>query len=767
VAENDDIAVARTKAASAPPPASERSEAPPTLLADRYTIIGLLGMGGMGRVYRAHDKKLDEVVALKMLRRELVGQADMLERFRQEVKLARKVTSPHVVRTFDLGEHGDDVFLTMEYVEGHSLAQRIDKGALGPEEVLRVARAVSAGIAAAHATGVLHRDLKPDNVLVAKTGRIAITDFGIARASSTSPLATADRFVGTPAYMAPEQVQGAATIGPAADVYAFGTILFEMLTGRRAFAGNEALAVALARVTEAPPDPRAVQPVPDALAELTLRCLARVPADRYPDGAALEAALAALGPLTPVPGSVYVAPIVPDRSSRLVAILPLRASAELAEVAEGLSEEIVDALSMSRGLRVRPLSALRGRRTDAEARALGAELGVDIVVEGSVRKRGDRVRITARAISVSDDFQLWASHVDAAADGLLAASDDLVRAIARALTVELSLPARPALDGRIAEVYLQSKAHLRAGWIEGDIAQVIAKLEPLLAEAPNDAAIVATLAMALARSGFFGDASSLSRVRPLAERAVALAPSSGEAWLALGFSSLYNGAAADAARAFARAVRNAPGFAMAQALLGSMLLEAGDLDASIAHLEAAVSIEPSMLQRTDLARAYAYAGRHDEATRLLRREPRHQFTEYLIARLELWRGEHYSFELKNTNNMSSLQFQMAEISVRSYARGAFSDEDLVAYEKLLLQAPGRWRATQAQFLAEFLAYMRKTDDALRIIALAVDAGLHDALWVDRCPLLEPLHDHPIFVRLANTVRDRGRAIADAAHTALA
>src|SRR4051794_1587602 len=173
-------------------------------------------MGGMGRVYRAHDRTLDETVALKLLRRELADVPGMLERFRQEVKLARRVTSPHVVRTFDLGQHGDEHFLTMELVEGRSLAQLIDDGPLHITDLLRIARAMAAGIAAAHGTGVLHRDLKPDNVLVGKDGRVAITDFGIARASA-APRETVDRFIGTPAYMSPEQVESSPDIGPPAD----------------------------------------------------------------------------------------------------------------------------------------------------------------------------------------------------------------------------------------------------------------------------------------------------------------------------------------------------------------------------------------------------------------------------------------------------------------------------------------------------------------------------------------------------------------------
>jgi eukaryotic-like serine/threonine-protein kinase len=765
VAENDDIAAARTKAASTPPPIGG-PHAAPTQLANRYTIVGLLGMGGMGRVYRAHDNKLDEVVALKMLRKELLGQADMLERFRQEVKLARRVTSPHVVRTFDLGEHGDEVFLTMEYIEGRSLAQRIDEGPLAVDEAIRIAHAISAGMAAAHTTGVLHRDLKPDNVLLGKDGRIAITDFGIARAASAATIATADRFAGTPAYMSPEQVEGAATIGPAADVYSFGTILFEMLTGRRPFVGSGVHAVALARLVDPPPDPRTFRTLPDDVAALVLRCMAREPGERFTNATELSSALAALGQVSADGPAARRGPLVPEKNARSVAILPFRGATDLADVAEGLSEEIADVLAMSRGLRVRPLGAQHTRPSDADARAIGTTLGVDVVVDGSVRRRGDRVRIAARVISVVDDFVLWANHVDTGPEGLLAAGDEVVRAIAEALTVQIAVPARPVLGQQIAELYLQAKAHLRAGWIQGDVQWVIDELDRALPKAPNDAAIVATLAMALARRGFFGATKELERAKVLAARAIVLGPSSGDAWLAHGWASLYSGASVEAGRSFARAIQITPGLAMAQAMLGATLLEAGEIEDGIAHLEAAVSIEPSMIQLSDLARAYCYIGRFDEGIQLLLTPPRHQFTEYLIGRLELWRGKSYSFFVPR-EDLSPLQLMIAEISERCYGAGAITEDDYVAYKAIVATTPKRFRASQTQYLTELLAYTKQDERAMEALRISVDAGLHDLCWIERCPLLQRLQSRPEYEQLAAVVRERAVAIVAAIREARA
>ncbi len=274
----------------------------PALVGGRYEILGLVGVGGMGSVYRARDTELEEVVALKVLRKELVEMPGMLERFRQEVKLARRVTHTNIARTFDIGEHEGEKFLTMEYVDGESLAELAAAGPMPLTKVVALARDLCAGLSAAHAAGVVHRDLKPDNVLIARDGRLVITDFGIARAvrEGDAVVKTNGRPIGTPAYMAPEQVQGG-DVDARADVYALGAMLYELLTGDRAWPGEAVLAVAAARLLEPPPDPRVKCPsLPEGVAGVILRCMAKDRDARFASaadvGRALERANAAATP---------------------------------------------------------------------------------------------------------------------------------------------------------------------------------------------------------------------------------------------------------------------------------------------------------------------------------------------------------------------------------------------------------------------------------------------------------------------------------------
>jgi serine/threonine protein kinase len=279
------------------------------LLAGRYEIERLLGRGAMGVVYRVRDHELDEIVALKLLRRELVGSAEMLARFRTEVKLARRVTHRNVARTFDIGEHDGERFLTMELIDGASLADVLEKeGPLEISRALDITKQMAKGMAAAHDAGVIHRDLKPENVSLERRGRVVLMDFGIARTSVVeAPSQTVGGMIGTPTYMAPEQVVGSPDVDARADLYAAGAVLYEMLTGRVPWSGPSAYVVATARLTSPPPDPRDHRPELSAeVAALVMKCMARAPERRFADARELLEALAELP--SPMLGGATTAP---------------------------------------------------------------------------------------------------------------------------------------------------------------------------------------------------------------------------------------------------------------------------------------------------------------------------------------------------------------------------------------------------------------------------------------------------------------------------
>ena len=261
------------------------------VLASRYEVMEALGEGGMGMVYRVRDRETTEILALKLLRPEIARDPAMMERFKNEIRLAHRITHKNVCRIYDFNRVGDLAYFTMEYVDGESLRAYLKRaGKLTPERTIDLARQIASGLSEAHAQGVVHRDLKPDNVMLGRDGLVKLLDFGIARALG-SDAATARTIMGTPEYMAPEQSQGKA-VDQRVDLYALGLILYECLTGRRAFSGATPVEIALKQLKEKPLPPRKFLPsTPPHLEAIVLRCLEKEPARRFASATEIQRAL--------------------------------------------------------------------------------------------------------------------------------------------------------------------------------------------------------------------------------------------------------------------------------------------------------------------------------------------------------------------------------------------------------------------------------------------------------------------------------------------
>jgi eukaryotic-like serine/threonine-protein kinase len=753
------------------------------LVGGRYEILGLLGAGGMGAVYRARDTELDELVALKMLHGEFVDDPTMLVRFRQEAKLARRVTHRNVARTFDIGEHAGTKFLTMELVDGESLRSLIaSRDRLSPTEALPILREVCAAISAAHAAGVVHRDLKPDNVLLGSDGRVVVTDFGIAHAVAQGgrALKTLGGVVGTPEYMAPEQIEGGDVDGRA-DIYALGVMMYELFTGKPAWTGETPFAVAAARLVRPPPDPRAVVPdLPAALAEVVLRCLAKDRTARFGtvdevnDALARALSLESATSPTPAPAVARTWPAAGTGvADKTVAVLPFH-NAGLPDdeyLADGLTDDLIDVLSMTRGLKVRPrgvVAQLRGHERDP--REVGRELGVEVVVEGSVRKTPAGVRANARLIGVADGFQLWAKRFDSAAADALLSNDQAAEAIAEALTVHFTAKPRAApTNAEAIELYLRA-SHELAKFLHADVARAVELYEQALACAPNDPTILSGCARARIRLAFFeGSNQSLELARDAAERAVSGAPENGESWAALAAARFMGRDAPGAVRAVRAALSRAPGLAHAQELLGRILLEAGEADEAAARLNMALSIDPSTLQpRWELVRMHGLLrewARADALLDLPAEGPAGRVMKFLFrSRLALWRGQDHP-ELADPPPMGAEFGAFAD-------RKAFHDllvtRDLSDEYRDSLDRAARTAAPSSrrrvlffQLNAELLAYVFEVDGALDSVQQAVEAGLVDLLWMESCPVLDAVRKDARFRALLMTVEERANQVRSA------
>ena len=763
------------------------------VLAGRYEILALVGVGGMGSVYRARDNELDEVVALKVLRRELISTPGMLERFRQEAKLARRVTHRHVARTFDIGEHAGEKFLTMEYIDGESLGARMSReGALPTKDIIQIMGAVCAGLSAAHAAGIVHRDLKPDNVLVAKDGRVVVTDFGIARAvlASGGVSMTQGVPIGTPAYMAPEQVEGAGDIDARADIYALGAILYEMMTGDRAWEGESVFAVAAARLTHPPPDPRIRRSdISDAAARLVAKCMARRREDRY---ASVEQVASALLALTQsIPGAPTRASFRPEalvvEGSKTVAVLPFRnaGGGDDDYLADGLTDDLIDALSMTKGLRVRSRGAVmrfKRRAPEAEgftrlerdARELGRELDVQVVVDGSVRKHGaglTRLRISVRVISVADGFQLWAKRFDCAEAEFLRITDDAASAIANALTVERQVQPRHAPTDPVAvDLFLRARHAYHDGWLVST-ALSIDLFQQALARAPDDPNILAGYALAqLRRFAMDTEGPSADEAgeigRQSAERALSIAPHMGDARLALASYRLTMGDSVGAARDAREALRAAPGAPEVHDLYGRILIEVGRPERGIACLRTAVMLEPTMRSAAEIVRARCLLGDFSGCEDFFANPPEnedHLNTFWFYAsRIGSWRRDR-AWSEKLLAQLARSTFPLKS-SIEPIFTLAITGKESPGLERGLDfwgQMNGRARRRPMffrQLTAELCSLVGRKEAALAAMESGDELGLIDVVWCDRCPSLESIREEPRFIAARGHIAARAAEV---------
>jgi eukaryotic-like serine/threonine-protein kinase len=412
-------------------------------LGSAYTLERELGGGGMSRVFLAEETALSRRVVVKVLAPELL-EGLSAERFAREVRLAARLQHPNIVPVLAAGDASSLPYYTMPYVDGESLRARLEhRGALSAVEAIAILRDLARALAYAHEQGVVHRDVKPENVLLSGDTAV-VTDFGIAKAvdaarvgpSSTS-LTQLGMAVGTPAYMAPEQAVGEANVDHRADLYAWGVVAYEMLAGRHPFANRKsAQALFAAHLVETPtPLDTVCVGLPVGLAPLVMGCLAKDPAHRPLSARELVDALAGSSPSM----GALAAPFSSTLPS--IAVLPfvnLSADPENEYFSDGISEEVLSVLAQDRGLRVAARSssfAFKGRQADL--RAIAGQLHVTMLLEGSVRRAGNRVRIAVQLVNAADGYQLWSDRYDRELTDILAVQDEIATAIGATLSQRL------------------------------------------------------------------------------------------------------------------------------------------------------------------------------------------------------------------------------------------------------------------------------------------------------------------------------------------
>ena len=595
-----------------------------TALADRYKIEREIGQGGMATVYLAEDLKHGRQVALKVLRSDLSSELSA-DRFSREIKLVARLTHPHILPLFDSGNADGFLYYVMPLIEGESLRDRIKRTKqLAIEEAIQVAREVADALGYAHQHDVVHRDIKPENILL-HGGHALVADFGIGKALSAAADSDSDMItqtgvtIGTPAYMSPEQVAGDEELDGRSDLYSLGCVLYEMLVGEPPFTGPTPQVVMARRFTHTPPDVTETrEAVSGHVSRVVRRLLARTPADRYATGSKVVEALAG--------GAVGSA--LEGAAEKSIAVLPfanMSTDPENEFFSDGITEEIINALAQVEGLHVASrTSSFYFKGKTLEMRDIAERLQVATLLEGSVRRAGNRVRITAQLIDVAKDEHLWSERYDREMEDIFAIQDEIARAIADRLKVSLehggdSSLVKPHTENLEAyQLYLKGRSLLYKRGLA--IPRGLECFNQALTLDPDYALAHAGLADGHTTLGYYGLApgkETMPQAKEAATKALELAPDLAEAHNAFAIVSLlYDRDWQTADQAFRRALELNPRYVQARAWYGFFYLQmvAGRFEEGVAELRRCVEIDPlSGYNTAVLAAALGLAGYQEEA----------------------------------------------------------------------------------------------------------------------------------------------------------
>ncbi len=720
----------------------------------RYRIENILGEGGMGMVYKARDLELDRSVALKLIRPGLMTNENAIQRFKQELLLASKVTHKNVLRIHDLGEVEGLKFISMAFIEGQDLYHVLHtQGRLPVERAIKISRQLLEALDAAHAEGVVHRDLKPQNILVDKSDQIFVSDFGLAKSlhASAAGMTRAGEFLGTPRYMSPEQVEGK-PIDNRTDLYACGLIFYEMVTGDVPFKAESALALMYQRVKEKPENPKTLNPeIPDYFVRIIMRCLEVDPARRYQSareiltdldaqrapsrGHSVQIALpiptsrggmiAAGAVLALIIGAFAVpqvrhfvfrsgsskAPatvsgIPPLSEGKFVAVLPFRIPGNdqsLNYIAEGIEEALSAKLFQLKDVRVASTGAVERAGQKDSTEKLARQLGVNLIVDGMVQSTGDKIRVIVNLQDVAGNRRLWSHEFSGVSQDLLTLEDQIYAQLVSALDLNPGAEERARSGSRPTEnieaydLYLKGRNALRG---QQDIKNVEAAIR------------------------FFEDALKKDSAFALAYAGLA------DASLTMYRANMDQFWAQRALGAAQRARELNDKLPEVHFSLGSVYVATGKTAEAVAELKTALELAPNSDEGfRRLGQAYKALGKKDEAIqaylKAIETNPYYWFNHNALggAYLELGENDKALAEFKRVTELEPDNSFGWENLGTTYLRQGKWDESIPAYQKALsLQQ----RYTTYSNLGTAYFFLKRYDEAVKVYEKAVEMNANDA-----------------------------------------
>jgi len=626
-------------------------------LAARYKLQRELGQGGMAKVFLAHDLKYERAVAIKVLRPDLAAEVGAA-RFLREIQIAARLHHPHILPLYDSDQADGLVYYVMPYIEGETLQRRLARERQLPiGDALQIAREVADALSYAHSSNVVHRDIKPANILL-DAGHALVADFGIARAIGGADASTG-HIVGTPAYMSPEQIDGSQYLDGRTDIYSLGCVLFEMLVGEPPFRGSTLTAIIANRLTSSVPSPRSFRElVPEAVDAAVRKAMATLPADRFTTAAQFAEAVSTPATVAVAVGAAQ-AMVQEVSAAKSVAVLPfenMSTDPENEYFSDGITDDIIAQLSKISALKViSRTSSMQYKKSAKKITAIAQELGVGAILEGSVRKAGQRVRIVAHLVDPRTEQHLWGDTFDRKLDDIFEVQSEVAQQITGALSVALSpeekrrVEKKATGDADAYNLYLLGRFQANK-WSEADVQKGIDYFQQAVAKDPGYAVAYAGMADAyeLLSIGFSSKppVEYLAQAKAMALKALEMDDTLAEAHTSLAYARWLGDLDwTGAERGFKRALELKSSYVMAHEWYAEYLAALGRHDEALAEIKRAQQLDPLSVPVNRAVGWVLYFGRrYREAIEELQKALAMN-AEFFGARMVLWwvyiaNGEH-------------------------------------------------------------------------------------------------------------------------------